>query len=246
MPTGFIYTITTLTKEYVQEAFCRVPTQYGDRIYFGACKEPMRRKMKPGDYVFGLSASKPQPRRIVFVGHIDERITFRDAYDRFQDLRGPEGPIYVRPIRGSGGFPNCSYEHIQGAGHEDGWEKDLKTQDLDAFFIFSLANDCIGRWLGEYGPEVEEEMLTFLRTCSVHGEVGKLSENNLDGTIRNPIARGGLYRGLHLETDEPEQLIALCQIRMAGKRKCLDRVPIPSRQSVNRGSCGSRRQRVCI
>ncbi len=49
MATGFIYTASTLTKEYVQRAFRNVPTQFGDRLYFGPCKRPMRPRMRPGD-----------------------------------------------------------------------------------------------------------------------------------------------------------------------------------------------------
>jgi hypothetical protein len=39
MATGFIYIVDTLTKNYVQKDFCSVPTEYGDRIYFGPCKK---------------------------------------------------------------------------------------------------------------------------------------------------------------------------------------------------------------
>lgn len=42
MATGFIYTVRTLTKEYVQKGFQNVPTQYDGRLYFGPCKRPMR------------------------------------------------------------------------------------------------------------------------------------------------------------------------------------------------------------
>lgn len=55
MARGFIYVVTTLTRGYMQKAFCNVPTQWGDRLYFGPCKKPMRPRMQPGDYVFGIS-----------------------------------------------------------------------------------------------------------------------------------------------------------------------------------------------
>ena len=129
MATGFVYTVTTLTKDYVQKAFCNVPTQFGDRLYFGPCKRPMRPKIRPGDYVAGLSPSNIGPSRIVFVGHVEERITFREAHERFPDLHGPQGPIHVEPVSRSGFFPHCSYAHIPGAMHADNWEKDLDSQE---------------------------------------------------------------------------------------------------------------------
>ena len=64
MINGFVYVVTTLTKDYIQRKFCNVPTEWGDRLYFGPCKIPMRPKMKCGDYVFGISPAKPQPRRV--------------------------------------------------------------------------------------------------------------------------------------------------------------------------------------
>ena len=121
MATGFVYTVKTLNREYVQKAFFHVPTQFGDRIYFGPCKKPMRPKVKAGDYIIGLSPSKLKPRRIVFVCRVEERISFREAYERFPGLRGPAGPIHVRPVHGIGPFPSNSYEHIPGANHEGGW-----------------------------------------------------------------------------------------------------------------------------
>ena len=246
MATGFIYTVMTLTKEYVQKAFCCVPTEFGDRIYFGPCKIPMRPRVKPGDYVFGLSPAKVGLRRIVFVGHIKKRITFREAYERFPELHGSEGPIHVRPIHGSGSFPRCSYAHIPKAIHEDKWENDLASRDLDAFFVCSRRDGCVGRWLGRFGTEVDEETLDFLKTCSVHGISGMLSPRAKDATLRNPIAHGKLYRGLHLETSEPKTLVALCKTRMASAIDHLARVSVPTRGDTRRPSCGGcRPSRAC-
>jgi hypothetical protein len=78
----------------------------------------------------------------------------------------------------------------------------------------------VGRWLGEFGPEMDEEILHFLKTCSVHGEPGELRRTNDDATLQNPIAYRGpsgkfLYIGLHLESKRPEVLLRLCEARMA-------------------------------
>jgi hypothetical protein len=68
----------------------------------------------------------------VFVGQIEERIRFAEAYERFPDLRGPQGPIHVKPACRAGPFPISDYEHIPGAMHRSKWEADLKTRDLNA------------------------------------------------------------------------------------------------------------------
>lgn len=232
MARGFIYVVTTLTRDYVQETFHNVPTQWGDRLYFGPCKKPMRPRMRVGDYVFGISPSKPRPRRIVFVAQIEERMRFAEAYERFPELRGPEGPIHVRPVHGSGPFPTSEYEHITGATHPTKWKADLETRERDAFFVCAQRNAWLGRWLGPLGPQIDDEILAFLRTCSVHGASGCLSTRNPDATIDNPVAHGRLYTGLHLETDQAERLLELCAARMAGNGDdfFLDRVVTPERR----------------
>jgi len=237
MARGFIYVVTTVTRDYVQERFSQVPTKWEGRLYFGPCKKPMRPKMLPGDWVFGLSHSKVPPRRIVFVAELEERITFAEAYDRFPDLRGPEGPIHVRPVDGTGRFPECSYQHIPGASHANDWKADLASQRLDAFFVCSNRAGWRGRWLGKYGPEIDDEILRFLKKCSVHGQASLLSAQNSDATVERPIRHGGLYTGLHLETDHAESLLALCASRIPGMT-LLDSVVTPPRRSRAGGDCG--------
>jgi hypothetical protein len=244
MAKGFIYVITTVTRDYVQGAFFHVPTEWGDRIYFGPCKKPMRPKMQEGHWIFGISPSNGTARRIVFVAQIEERITFGEAYDRFPELHGPAGPIHVRPVSGWGRFPESSYQHIPGANHPNDWKTDLATKELDAFFVCAKRERWRGRWLGQYGPKIDSEILAFLKTCSVHGSAGFLSSQSREATLENPIAhrgpRGLLFRA-HLETDEPETLVALCAARIPGAL-ALDRVMTPSRQDGASGECHPRRR----
>jgi hypothetical protein len=108
MAKGFIYVVGTVTPNYEQPAFCNVPTEIDDRLYFGPCKRCMRPRINAGDFIFGVSPSCTAPRRIVFIAEIEEPMTFAEAYDRFPSLRGPEGPIHVRPINGTGAFPQSS------------------------------------------------------------------------------------------------------------------------------------------
>jgi hypothetical protein len=237
MATGFIYTVTTLNRDYVQEAFCNVPTQFGDRLYFGPCKRAMRPKARANDYVFGLSPSTVGPRRIVFIGHIEERISFREAYQRFPDLRGPIGPVHVEPARRAGSFPYSSYAHIAGAMHASDWQQDLASEDLDAFFVCAPQSGWVGRWLGKNGPEVNDDILQFLKECSVHGPTGQLSATNSQATLCIPIAYGKLYRGLHLETKWPEDLVALCGGAVTISPALFQHAPIPVRSST-RHRCG--------
>jgi hypothetical protein len=97
--------------------------------------------------------------------------------------------------------------------HPDEWKADLATFELDRFFVFRKCDGWLGRWLSSNGPEVDDEILTFLNTCSVVGAGGKLGMNA--GTLNNPIAHGALYTGLHLETEKPEDLVALCAKQMS-------------------------------
>lgn len=155
---------------------------------------------------------------------IAERITFAVAYHRFLELRGPEGPIHVQPVSRPGRpFPLCDYEHIPGAMHDkklkrgEKWEKDLDTMDFDRFFVGELQNGWLGRWLGPKGPEIDQDILCFLKTCSLFGSHGhKLGSQNHDASPEKPIAHGRRYTGLHLETSVPEALIELLNGRMAG------------------------------
>jgi hypothetical protein len=233
MPTGFIYVLTTVTKHYEQRRFCNVPTEWEDRLYFGPCKIPMRPRMQPGDFVFGISGSATNPRRIVFVGQIEERITFAEAHRRFPDLRGPYGPIHVSPLevpRSALLFPRSSYEHIPGAMHSNSWEADLASRELDAFFVCSAPDSCVGRWLGASGPEIGGDILEFLKKCSVHGPRIPIGALNKHASVNKPVVyrgpKGGdLTTGLHAETNTPEDLLDLCTQFMSSNERHVDHRP---------------------
>jgi hypothetical protein len=181
--------------------------------------------MNVNDYIIGISPARLTPRRILFVAQIEEKLTFREAYERFPELRGPEGPIHVKPVNREYSvrsfpppFPDKEYEFIKNSKHCDDWRKDLERRDLDAFFLCRLEKSWRGRWLGKFGPEIDEEILNFLTKCPVYGNKGRLSDSNNHATVTNPIVhkgqRGYLYKGLHLETGFPERLIQLCNKRM--------------------------------
>ena len=212
MGKGFIYVVASLGPDYRQPNRYNVPSDWTDPIYFGPCKIPIRKIMKPGDWIFGISPAKLKPRRIVYIAQVEKRIKFYEAYDRFPELRGPDGPIHVRPVNKTGPFPHSTYEHIEGSIHPYTWTSDLKSSDLDAFFACFKADGKIGRWLGIEGPEIDDEILTFLQKCSVHSNAGQISVTNNDATKKNPVCHGLLYRGLHLETDSPKKLIELCHL----------------------------------
>ena len=115
---GFIYVVTTLTWGYAQKGCCNVPTWWDNCLYFGPCKRSMRPKMREGHWVFGVSPASTRPRRIVFVAELNKCMTFKEAYNCFIGLRGPEGPIHVRPVDdGEDRFPRSCYEHILHAMH---------------------------------------------------------------------------------------------------------------------------------
>jgi len=250
MATGFVYIVTTVNKDYIQREFRNVPTEWGDRLYFGPCKEMMRPKMESGDFIFGISSWETHPRRILFAAKIEERITFKEAYERFPSLHGPEGPIHVKPIQGTGSFPASNYEHISYAMHGGTkWQRDLATPERDAFFVCGDRVDWQGRWLGKRGPEIDDEILSFLKTCSVH-KVNLLSKQNKDAIISDPIRHRGPKGfgniGLHLETSQPEALLELMGARTTAKASDLDRLPLPQPSTGRSGGprCG-KSSRTC-
>lgn len=249
MATGFMYTINTLTKDYVQRSFCNVPTQFGNRLYFGPCKVPMRPRINPNDYIFGISPSGIRPRRIVFIARVEERITFGEAYKRYPELRGPEGPIHVKPVNDSSLTSGFLYAHIPEAMHSDRWQKDLASQDLDAFFVCFPQTGYVGRWLGSFGPKIDDGILAAMKMCSLYGNKGELSESNNDATLQNPIVYKGpsgglLFRGLHLETDRPKEIIELCEARISFSMDELVNLPLPSRNKNRRTSCGNNKPSI--
>jgi len=170
----------------------------------------MRPRMNEGDYLFGISPGGTFPRRIVFAAKIAERMTFAEAHKRYPKLRGPEGPIHVRPAEMPlASFPDSHYEHIPEANHADDWRSDIRVPELDVFFVCEEAGPCAGRWLGNQGPAVKGQIAEFLKTCAVYGNAGKLSASNPGATEDAPVRYGKLYTGLHLETSEPERLLRM-------------------------------------
>jgi hypothetical protein len=245
MATGFIYVVRTATPSYTQPAFCNVPTEFDNRLYFGPCKRCMRPRMQAGDFIFGVSPSCTSPRRILFGAEIEEAMTFAEAFRRFPDLRGSEGPIHVRPINGIGDFPHSSYQHIPGSMHWDDWAADLETLDLDRFFVCHESDGWLGRWLGSSGPEIDDEILAFLNTCPAYGSAGYLVQNT--GTLINPVAYGRLYTGLHLETRHPEVLVGLCHNWISPDEPDgrSGSGPAPPPSSDSRGICVVKKPRPC-
>jgi hypothetical protein len=210
MPTGFIYVAATVRWDYQQRDTGCVPAVYGGKLYFGPCKWSMRPKMKPGDYVFGVSPAGTWPRRIVFAVRIEKRMTFLRAYERFPGLRGRGGQIHVQPASRPGlHFPYTHYEHTPGATHPEDWFNDIRTPEQDAFFVCHPGSAALDCWLGRGGPPISGEILEFLRGCSVHGRSGPLSATNVSATEQVPIKHGRLYTGLHLETNDPRRLMVL-------------------------------------
>lgn len=230
MPTGFIYIVNTVGADYQQPAFSCVPTAWGDKLYFGPCKAPMRPRMKPGDWIFGVSPSRTKIRRILFAAKLEEVMTFADAFRRYPALRGPKGPIPVEPVqRLDPTYARSRYSPIAGSAHDDRWELDVASPDLDRFFVCQALDGFRNRWLGPAGPAVDPEVLGFFNRCPVFGQ-------SANGTVLNtgrptaPIALGGLTKGLHLETREPERLLAICEARLGG--------PVPPGPGSPRGAGG--------
>lgn len=219
MAQGYIYIVATVTADYYQVDPRCIPvwSEPLNCLAFGPCKVPIRRKLEVGDYLFGISPARTRPRRLVFPARISDKVTYREAFQRWPELQGPDGPIHVAPVERPGlPYPESEYELIPGSIHGDRWRRDLASRDLDAFFLCEPAAEVLGRWLGPSGPAVKGGILDFLRGCSVHGHLGLLRGTNVSATERAPIRHGQLCTGLHLETDEPEALLRLCGARTIG------------------------------
>ena len=239
MPTGFIYIINTVTPAFEQPDFSCVPTVWEDRLYFAACKVPMRPKMKAGDWIFGVSPAKTKQRRIVFAAEIAEAITFAEAYEQYPALRGPHGPNPVQPRsprRAGEPWPLSHYAPVKSSSHESRWVRDLARPDLDRFFVCRPPEGARNRWMGAAGPIVDAEVLEFFNRCMVFGQSASGTSRNT-GTPTAPIANGRMYRGLHLETPRPDALLALCEKRVTGSFPPTH--ASPPGLSPSRGGCGS-------
>jgi hypothetical protein len=202
---------------------------------------PMRPKMNKGDWIFGVSPSRTKRRRIVFASQIAEPMTFAEAHERFPALRGPEGPVPVRPLKPAHPelpWPHSHYEPVQGSSHEGRWDRDIARRDLDRFLICRPRDGIRNTWLGADGPVLDAEILEFFNRCMVFGQSANGTTRNT-GTLTAPIAMGHMYRGLHLETPQPEKLLALCEARVSGSLSPGPApVPDPSRSGRGRGGAG--------
>lgn len=239
MPTGFIYVVNTVERNYAQRGFSSIPTAWGGRLYFGPCKRAMRPKVREGDFIFGVSPARTPTRRFVFATQVEESIDYKEAHKRFPELHGPAGPIHVKPVQATGAFPYSNYQHIPGAIHADEWVNDLATFDHDRFFVCAEPTGWLGRWLGQHGPAINGEILAFLKRCPVYGKAKKEALGTNSGTLKKPIAHGKLYTGLHLETNRPEKLIALCNQQMiaSGLNAKSGALEIPQPLSSKSGQC---------
>ena len=124
--------------------------------------------------------------------------------------------------------------------HADDWRADIRTRELDAFFVCEPVGDCLGRWFGAAGPAVKGSILEFLRKCQVWGRAGFLSPQNSAATENTPICHGRLYTGLHLEADRPDELVQLICGAAARSRPDDDLFPMPAltaRPQKARRSC---------
>ena len=234
MSTGYVYVVTSTKPDYEQEDFCSVPSEWKGRLYFGPCKKALRPRAQKGDIIVGISGSRTRTRKVLFAAEVEDIMPFDKAYVRLPpELRGENGgPIHVRKGR------DGAYEHVPGAMHAGNWRSDITPLETrDRFLILAPARGWRNRWLGKDGPEVDNQILSFLKTCFVYNLSGRLGLN--DARPSCPIAHGKLYTGLHLETDKPDELIQLIGSRMSGWKASTPESPGASpRQGT--GSCEPR------
>lgn len=198
-PSVFIYVIRTVGPGYKLKG--AVPWVFVGRVFFGACKKRMRPHVKPGDYVMGISGSDAgHPRRVLLWMKVDERMTFKEAFERgqkeksFHALRGTA--IHVRPLDVEGhlaGDPNC-YEHIQGAPHADEWRSDLKG-NRDVFLTGGKES-----WVAEAnGPPVTETLIELLKEGITWRGLA---------TLENPLTENARGKHVHLTGHAADQIIS--------------------------------------
>lgn len=185
-PRLFAYIISTVDKQY-RVTGC-VPWVEDGRVFLGPCKRLMRPEVLEGDYVMGISGSTaPNPRRILLWMKVEERMTFREAWERgnidatFRKLRG--GPIHIRPKQGADSLPSPDcYEHIPDSPHWDDWKNDV-FGNRDVF----LVGDSSSWVVAANGPEVAPELVDRLQSgITWTGQA----------TVKNPLTQNA--RGKHV------------------------------------------------
>jgi hypothetical protein len=182
----FAYIIRTVDSHY-RVTGC-VPWFENGKVFFGPCKKRMRPEVREGDYIMGISGSTaPHPRRVLLWMRVEERLTFRAAWERgdfdptFRKLRGMAMHIRPRRVTADVPSPDC-YEHVHGAPHGGDWKNDVKG-DRDVFLVGDPSS-----WLTSAdGPEVTSELLEVLR--------GGITWKG-EATLKNPLTNNA--RGKHV------------------------------------------------
>lgn len=133
---------------------------------------------------------------------------------------------------------------IVGANHSDKWHSDIQTRSLDAFFVCEPEGECVGRWLGQAGPAVRGDILTFLKSCGVYGNAGMLSQSNAGASEDAPVRHGRLFTGLHLETNAPKMLLTLV-CGMTSRQRARETPKSQPQSKLSSKRAPDRGRRVC-
>lgn len=158
----FIYVVASSSDP--DNIICPVPWRVNDKeIFFGPCKKKLRIDLKKeylinrdycrvndNVYIIGLNGSNSfKKRKIVFVGKINEVMTFEQAYIRLQSkeynkMRTIEvgSPLHVKLIKQG---EISRYIHLENGHHIKDWQADLssrKQNSKDFVNIKEADRDC--------------------------------------------------------------------------------------------------------
>ena len=174
-----------------------VPQDCSGTVFMGPCKPDIRSKVKPRDWIIGISNALIKPRKILSIIEVDEKLKLYKAIEKYpqaiwrKNNHSGHGQIYYKVKEGITGEPTeDDYELIDGCPHNQGNERDkakryhndLKRHKDTDTLVVGTSNSCI---LDNYGREIDDAVLGMLRKGYSNPDkecpFGRNSDNHCQG-----------------------------------------------------------------
>jgi hypothetical protein len=222
---------------------CPVPWMVNEsEIFFGPCKKRLREYLK-NEYledknhltlkkdnviIIGVNGSnKYKKRKIVFVGRVNELMTFEQAFNRLKGKKyevmlnkSKSSPLHVEPNYIKGKF--IGYKYRKNGHHKMDWQSDLsstskdfslvKVQDADRDCCMLLENIHFAKEGFKPGINITEKMVSIL---SKEQERKDINDYAIFGYRKDKSAEG--KTGTFLELKEKNGILFLDAINRALK-----------------------------
>ena len=151
----YLYVVSTIDSNYKPTPSMSGPNIVDDLLTLGTCKPKIRTSLKKefdmyDNYIVGISPSRTNPRRVIYITRIDECITFKQAWER-----GNENETY-RLKRGGFSPENSDPERVLMNG-------DIIVQTVDGINYTFFAGVHEDDWMTYVvGEKVESERDIYL------------------------------------------------------------------------------------